>query len=211
MSQDLKIIDNLKKNINFQNGFFLEVGAHDGLFQSNTLYYERELNWGGILIEPSFENYLKCLINRPNIKTINCALTSNYYLKKNKTLLLENNNSPMAKTKNFNFLNNLLGKNYVNANAISLGRLLNNLNIKKLDLLSLDVEGEELSVLQGINFENVNIKFICIEVWDNQKDQIFEFLKKEKYKLTADLSEFNKKDFPNWSGDHNDYLFERQI
>ena len=31
--------------------FFLEVGAYDGLFQSNTLFLEKDLNWKGILIE----------------------------------------------------------------------------------------------------------------------------------------------------------------
>lgn len=33
------------------NGFFIECGALDGEFLSNTLYMERSLNWTGILIE----------------------------------------------------------------------------------------------------------------------------------------------------------------
>jgi hypothetical protein len=43
--------------INYRNGFYIEMGAHDGIVNSNTYYYEKNLNWKGILVEPS--NYLK--------------------------------------------------------------------------------------------------------------------------------------------------------
>ena len=47
--------------INFENGFYIEMGAHDGLINSNTYYFEKNLNWKGILIEPSnfFDNLNK--------------------------------------------------------------------------------------------------------------------------------------------------------
>ena len=53
----------LEKYLNYDNGFFIELGANDGKTQSNTLYFERYRNWNGILIEPSPNNYLKCLKN----------------------------------------------------------------------------------------------------------------------------------------------------
>ena len=53
---DYNAIDNLdkklKKYLNFKNGFFIECGANDGVNQSNTWYFEKKLNWRGILIEP---------------------------------------------------------------------------------------------------------------------------------------------------------------
>tara|TARA_B110001452_G_scaffold190665_1_gene160849 strand:- start:2130 stop:3287 length:1158 start_codon:yes stop_codon:yes gene_type:complete len=42
-------------------GTFVEIGAADGHFQSNTLFLERCLNWTGILIEANPENYAKLL------------------------------------------------------------------------------------------------------------------------------------------------------
>ena len=78
----------LKEFLNFRNGFFIEVGAHDGIFQSNTLSLEKDLGWTGILIEPSISAYLDCVKNRPNSKCINTALTS--FLKyEKKNLLME--------------------------------------------------------------------------------------------------------------------------
>ena len=61
---------------------------------------------------------------------------------------------------NFNFgaianqLNNILSK----ANAP-----------KRIDFLSLDVEGAEIEVLKGINHNEYRFKFICIESRDIQK------------------------------------------
>ncbi len=51
-----------------RNGVFIELGATDGVHNSNTLYYERELGWTGLLIEPipwCFEEG-KLRKNRPN-------------------------------------------------------------------------------------------------------------------------------------------------
>lgn len=41
----------LEKYLNFQNGFFIEVGGNDGYKQSNTYYLEKFLGWRGILVE----------------------------------------------------------------------------------------------------------------------------------------------------------------
>lgn len=39
-----------------RNGFFVELGACDGLYLSNTLFFERSMGWKGVLIEPN-DNY----------------------------------------------------------------------------------------------------------------------------------------------------------
>jgi FkbM family methyltransferase len=44
--------------------FFLEVGAHDGLYGSDTLIFEREFGWSGILIEPVPEMFQTLKANR---------------------------------------------------------------------------------------------------------------------------------------------------
>jgi hypothetical protein len=41
---------NILKYINYKNGFFIECGANNGIVQSNTLYYERNLEWRGLLV-----------------------------------------------------------------------------------------------------------------------------------------------------------------
>ena len=44
--------DEIFKN-RIKNGFFIEAGAYDGEIASNTLLFELEHNWTGLLIEPN--------------------------------------------------------------------------------------------------------------------------------------------------------------
>jgi hypothetical protein len=36
-----------------KNGFFIEAGADEGEFLSNTLYFELKRGWTGLLVEPN--------------------------------------------------------------------------------------------------------------------------------------------------------------
>lgn len=46
------------------NGFFVECGASDGEFLSNTVYMERYKNWTGLLIEPDPASYESLLTRK---------------------------------------------------------------------------------------------------------------------------------------------------
>ena len=39
------------------NGFFIECGAYDGEGYSNSLLFELERNWTGLLIEPNYKAF----------------------------------------------------------------------------------------------------------------------------------------------------------
>jgi len=68
--QDKFIIDYFNKK---QNGFFIDIGAHDGITLSNTYILEKEFNWNGICIEPMLHQYKKLEKNR-NCILYNCAI-----------------------------------------------------------------------------------------------------------------------------------------
>ena len=57
-------------------GFFVEAGAVDGVFESNTYYLERFQNWRGILVEPVPEMFRRIRVNRPRAIAFQCALVS---------------------------------------------------------------------------------------------------------------------------------------
>ena len=64
--QDKLILEKYFQRGNYSifNGIFLEIGALDGQNASNTLFFEQELNWNGILIEANPHNFKKLKINR---------------------------------------------------------------------------------------------------------------------------------------------------
>ena len=72
---------------------------------------------------------------------------------------------------------------------------------KLIDFFSLDVEGMEMNVLNGINFSNFNFKYLLVECANENKfKEIFNFLKNKNYQYLENLTEwdilfkFNKND-----------------
>ena len=62
-----------------KNGFFIELGANNGLTQSNTAFFEKYRNWSGILIEPSKTAFNECIKNRPKSMCYNYACVDKDY------------------------------------------------------------------------------------------------------------------------------------
>ena len=71
--QDKIVKDTFFKNQ--EDGFFVEIGAFDGLQGSNCYHFERFMNWKGIAIEASPTQFNKLKKNR-NCQLHNVALSS---------------------------------------------------------------------------------------------------------------------------------------
>ena len=208
------VSEKLNEYINFTNGFFIEAGSYDGIFSSNTLSLEKELNWSGLLIEPNFQKYLECLKNRKDSTTVFAALCSFKEYKDNKILYLSNNgpstsvNNLRHKRRKF-IVRKKNKEGLIPSNAMPFSHLMKNLgfNNQVIDFFSLDVEGYEFRVLNGINFHKHKPKYFLVEVYSYDMDRIFKFFKNKNYKEPINLSNFNIKNNPNWDGLHQDYLF----
>jgi hypothetical protein len=61
------------------NGFFIECGAADGEYVSNTLYMERYLGWSGILIEADTKFYDTLLTRKRRAFTLHVCLSLEPY------------------------------------------------------------------------------------------------------------------------------------
>ena len=182
-----KSINNLDKKIesyvNFNNGYFVELGANDGISQSNSYYFEKYRGWKGVLVEPIPHNYLKCLKNRSKKTQVFCnACVSFDYKEKFVEIVYSNlmSTSLGLETDISNSKNHaLLGKQFLEEDEdnFNFGAIANQLNNilskanapKQIDFLSLDIEGAEIEVLKGINHNEYRFKFICIESRDIQK------------------------------------------
>ena len=80
--------------------------------------------------------------------------------------------------------------NIVEVPAITLDKLLEKHNIKKIDFFSLDVEGYEISVLNGFDIEKFLPTYMLIETttYQNRIDIIFEYMENKNYKVVERLS-----------------------
>jgi len=209
---DNKFLDNKLDELfeRKQNGFFVELGANNGILQSNTAFLEKNRNWSGVLIEPNIKNYEFCKLNRPNSICYNYACVSDDFT--DEFVYGDFNLDPNDQTSLMSSVNgtrlNLFKKNLTKVPASTLTNILDRQVIPKIDLLSLDVEGYEYSVLKGLNLNKYTPTYLLIEIYNFDFEKIVNYLKDNKYKLVCNFSNYNKINNPNWDTKHNDFLFK---
>ena len=75
-------------------------------------------------------------------------------------------------------------------------------NKQKIDFFSLDVEGAEFEVLNGIDFDENKINYFLIETSNFNRLKLF--LEKKNFKFISRLSNYDLINLP----DYGDYLFK---
>ena len=162
IGQDLAV---LKFYNNKENGYFIEVGASDGINLSNTYLLETKYNWKGICCEPIPSNFEKLVKNRPNSTCFQEAV----YNKSGLSLTFDIANS-------FDLLSGIsehidAWKAQVDANKTSIQvqtlSLVDVLERAKapafIDYMSLDTEGSEYEILKNFDFKKYTFGLIDVE------------------------------------------------
>lgn len=168
-----------------KGGTFVELGANDGLQQSNTLALENLYDWTGYLIEADPELAAECRNNRKESIVVSAAAASKFgLLRLNRDDLISSLVDGWVEKP----------ESFVWVVASPLSTILEAVNCPQdFDLLSLDVEGFELEVLKGLDLKKHRPRYILIETADLEAVQ----------STLAD--DYELKD--QWS--HHDYLFSR--
>lgn len=191
----------LEKYVDFDGGFFVELGGWDGITFSNSLYFEHHRHWRGVLIEPSPSEFLKCRKNRPLaqvfcyacvpfdypdkfVPMIYCASMTVTNVRGTNGIAFD----PQAHVEDGRkFLDH--GEDLFEFGAVAkpLSTLLDEKGItNEIDLMILDVEGYELAVLRGLDFARHAPRFLCVEAWDFPR--ITDYLAAENYDFVEQLT-----------------------
>jgi FkbM family methyltransferase len=157
------IVDEYFRDV--RDGFFIESGACDGIFQSNTYYLETELNWSGLLIEPNPDYVEECIFNRPKSKVYSCALVSPDYQGDSTVLYSIACKGAMGTVGDRGIWINESETPVVHENipVKTLTSILDEIQPPQINFMSLDVEGYELNVLQGLDLEKYKPEVIVVE------------------------------------------------
>jgi FkbM family methyltransferase len=162
LNQDLNV---LKFYNNKTNGFFIEIGASDGITLSNTYLLEKEYKWKGICVEPIPKQFQLLCKNRPNSSCSDYAV----YNESGKMVTFDiANDSDLFSgiSNNIDLFTELVNSNktQILVNTITLNDLLEKYNAPSfIDYLSLDTEGTEYEILKCVDFKKYKFGLIDIE------------------------------------------------
>jgi len=181
-------------------GFFVELGANDGISQSNTKHLEMFHGWRGVLIEPYPRNFNKLTKTRSRLAHFVNAACVSFEFQKSEIKLTYSNlmTAPMEGSSDMEdrkshaqsgqkFLKGDEKVSTFSAKARTLNSILDDAGAPQaIDLLSLDVEGGELEVLSGVDHSKYRFNWILVE--SRSKEKISDFLEKLGYEFHSQLT-----------------------
>ena len=186
--QFLAVIDFFK---NKRNGFFIEMGAADGVLGSNTYRLERDFGWDGILIEPIKEYHDEISRYRKASHVFNVCIGENEGTVEftriegySKLLSGISTQYPPEHKNRIDREVQAMGQQ-IHVDLVPCKKLITVLKecgVSAVDYLSVDVEGGELSVLKSLCMEQNPIRPILIGCENNYKSaEVYEYLKQFGY------------------------------
>ena len=175
---------------NKRNGTYIEMGALDGKLYSNSKYFQDQLGWKGILIEPHPEKFKDLEINRPDnylfnelVSDANEPLLYRYCVDKHSAISGVKSTLPQSHFDKW-MNDEELPQKEIKIQPTTLTKIVKSTDIKHIDFLSLDVEGHEFEVLKSYDF-SIPIDVILMESLEENKglQQCISYLEKKGYKL----------------------------
>ena len=164
-------------------GYFVDIGASDGIVFSNSFILEKK-GWKGIVSEP-LDAWHKKLSDRNCIKDYRCV-----YDQSNLDVTFSHvKNNPMISGIESDFTedgNQNFRKEFINKKlkTISLNDLLlEHKAPREIDYISIDTEGSENKILKSFNFDKFEVEIFTIEhnYVKEKREFILKIMKKNGY------------------------------
>ena len=167
-----------------RTGVFVEVGANDPVAGSQTWLLEQN-GWRGVLVEPQSRHCEKLRQQRKNSQVFQVACSSpEMEGEMDLHLAAQDGTSTLRKQPDTHGIR-FVGTERVKVTTLT--KVLQSADVARIDFLSLDVEGHEIEVMRGLDFEKFPPALILIE--DGVRDlRKHNFLKSRGYKLVKRTS-----------------------
>lgn len=150
-----------------QQGFFVEVGAYDGVVLSNTYHFEKERGWTGILVEPDARKADLCRKSRKNSLVYECAAVATSDVQEISLFQVEGgevyNTINMVDSHRKRLEEYGLEHREIRVRAMMLDQILSDAKSPNIDFLSIDVEEAEYEVLKGFDIKRWKPRIVMVE------------------------------------------------
>ena len=171
-----------------KRGVFVDVGARDGLKFSNTAYLEQAKGWTGIAVEPHPDLFAELKSCR-KCQCIDVAASSGPADSLQFIKMLEEpfGNSGLLSTFRDRRRLETIKHEIISVPARPVSGIIKHLPV--VHYLDVDVEGHELEVLKGVDFDATDIRVIGVEALEGSKQaaRIDDFMNGKGYQPFAHL------------------------
>ncbi len=180
-----------------KTGVFLEVGALNGFSESNTYYLEKFHGWSGTLVEPVPHFFSECVKRRKKSKVFNCALVANDYSQSTVNMVFAERMSTVKGAMSAELESIHLEKASkggaecyeFEAAARTLTSVLKEAGTAEIDFFSLDVEGFEIQVLNGLDMNLFRPHWILVECLTPQaREEMSDYMTHKNYEFIAQVT-----------------------
>jgi FkbM family methyltransferase len=170
-SEDEWIVKNIKVP---KKGYFVDVGAADGITFSNSYYFELA-GWNGVCLEPDPRNFEFAKKRRKKIYQYAAGSKNG-----KAEFFISDLHPDLSGLKSQD-----LSKESYQVKVVTLDSILAKEKVKKIDLLTIDTEGTELDVWKGLNVKKYKPEVVIIEYMalDKANYGIKDHVIKEGYEL----------------------------
>ncbi|NCD22827.1 MAG: FkbM family methyltransferase [Spartobacteria bacterium] len=172
-----------------ETGFFVEIGAYDGIQFSNT-YAMEQMGWTGVLVEAHPDNAEKCRRNRTRSVVVHAAIGAPEASGTSTTFHMVGGRGAdllSAVSPDEDHLRRCRregeGIRAVQVPCLGLGQLLHTHPLPRIDFLSIDIEGGEIDALRGLDFEQMRPRLILLEANNSAaRAALLDFLEPRGYR-----------------------------
>ena len=167
-------------------GFFVEVGVGDGVHLSNTVLFEREWGWDGLLVEPNpaFHESIRTSRRAP----LDARAASN--AAHESVLFQSDGELSRLQAAEYRDQHHREGESIAVSTA-TLTQILEDCGAPaQIDFMSIDTEGSELDVLNGLDFGRYRVEFVTVEhnYVDAKRLRVREFLEGQGYRCVSNAA-----------------------
>jgi len=150
-----------------RNGFYIECGAFSGEDLSDTLFFEMQRNWTGLLIEPHPEYHRSILSKNRNALVLRACLSHSSHPMFARFRLHGWGSGVSALNINVKPDDKTIPETDVQ--CFSLNSVMAAIGVRHVDLMVLDVEGSEVLILKNIDWKRLGVDVFIIEFKHDQK------------------------------------------
>jgi FkbM family methyltransferase len=186
VEQDLWVLEMLNKK---KRGYFLDLGAYDGINLSNTYLLEKEYEWDGLLVEGHPTTYNQLIKTRNKEKCLNYLITDQ---------------DGIGYISEISCSGSVISNSGHKVETITLETLFHKYNVpNNIDYMSLDIEGHEYQALFKFPFSTHKCSLLTVEhnsyqVGTENKNKIYDILTKNNYVLVKNDVSCQGNIFEDW-------------